>query len=253
MQPALSALFPEPLAALGDALVFGDDPRPSVSLEEYLAPAHVDSCLARFAPQYPHGDRRALVSIWIKYHFLRLIPPVIIASLNANWYLPVHAQDLRVIVGEDGLPAAFQLPDAGHPWQREPKNAFERFADLLDGHLDPLIRSLSSQVKLSPKVFWSSAGHYLEWILGELAGYPVHRAALEQTQDLIQQRCRPDSFRNPLHDSIRYVAREGDAQLHRERQHCCIRYKLPGKTLCSTCPHSCKPPPGYDPQQFKSA
>ncbi|KAA0694089.1 siderophore-iron reductase FhuF [Halopseudomonas laoshanensis] len=253
MQPALTALFPDPLVALGDTLVFSDDPRPSLSMQEYLEPAHVEACLMRFAPQYRDADRRALVSIWIKYHFLRLIPPVIIASLNANWKLPVRAQDLRIIMGEDGLPAAFQLPDAGRAWPNEPRNAFERFADLLDGHLDPLIRALSSQVKLSPKVLWSSAGHYLEWILGELGKYPVRQSLMDQTGELISQRCRPDSFRNPLHDSIRYVSRGGEAQLQRERLNCCIRYKLPGKTLCSTCPHTCKPPPGYDPQPIDPA
>lgn len=253
MQPALTALFPEPLAALGETLVFSDDPRPSLSMQEYLAPAHVEACLLRFAPQYQHDDRRALVSIWIKYHFLRLIPPVIVASLNANWNLPVRAEDMRIIIGEDGLPAAFQLPNAGRAWQHDPKDAFERFAYLLDGHLDPLIRTLSSQVKLSPKVLWSSAGHYLEWIIGELSKYPVPHALLDQARELIHQRCRPDNFRNPLHDSIRYVPREGERELHRERLNCCIRYKLPGKKLCSTCPHTCKPPPGYDPQQFKSA
>ncbi|AQZ93938.1 siderophore-iron reductase FhuF [Halopseudomonas phragmitis] len=242
----LAVLFPGPLAPLGQALVLADDPRPALSWDEYLEPERLQANLLRFLPEHGEGDPRARVSLWAKYHFLRLVPAVVAASLSSDWRLPVRASEVAVILGDDGLPAAFRLADAGKPWAHAPRHGFERFEELFDGHIDPLIRALCAQVKLAPKVLWSSVGHYYEWIVGELASQhlPVQRVA--QAREWLEQSCRPDGFRNPLHDSIRYVARPGLEGVHRQRRHCCIRYRLPGKALCGNCPHIDKPPAGYD-------
>lgn len=252
MIPALASLFQGPLEPLGDYLVLPDDPRPSLSMDDYLAPEHLTDCLVRFAPQYIGEDRRALVSLWAKYHFQRLVTPVLVASLVLDWRLPVSAIGIAVIVGKDGLPAAFVLPDAGRPWQREPRDGFERFEELLDGHLDVMIRALRDQVKLAPKVFWSSVAHYYEATVQQLAGQALPQPRILQARQLLEQSCRPDGMRNPLHAQIRYLnaAEPSDTdtqQPQRQRRHCCIRYKLPGKTLCGTCPHMGSPPAGYQP------
>lgn len=247
MTQTLQDLFPEALARLADTLAPPDDPRPSLAFDEYLAPQQLADHLLRFAPQYAEADRRALVSIWIKYHFLRLVPAVVAASVLHNWRLPVHITSIRVTVGEEGLPAAFILPDLGNVWEREPRNGFERFDELLDGHLDPLIRTLCAQVKIAPKVLWSSVGHYYEWMLGELAGVGAAEGRIAQARQLLTASCRPNGYTNPLYGSIRYVQRPGIEALHRQRKHCCVRYLLPGKTLCATCPHTDKPPASYQP------
>lgn len=253
MIPALAPLFRGPLEPIGDMLALADDPRPSLSMQAYLAPEHVVLCLARFAPHYMEHDRRALVSLWAKYHFQRIVTPVVAASLMLDWRLSVSAQHIRVIMGDDGLPAAFALPDAGGPWRHEPSNGFERFEELFDRHLDVMIRALRDQVKLAPKVFWSSAAHYYEATVQQLATQPIPEQRMLQAQQLLEQTCRPDGMRNPLHNQIRYVNAadrpdKADREPHRRRTHCCIRYKLPGKTLCGTCPHTDNPPADYDPQ-----
>lgn len=247
MIQTLPDLFPGPLARLGQTLTLAGDPRPSVDLQQYLAPQQLSDNLLRFAPQYADADRRALASIWIKYHFLRLVPAVLTASLLHNWRLPVHVASLRVVIGEDGLPEVFVLPDIGRPWSREPVNGFERFEELLDHHLDPVIRALCSQVKIAPKVLWSSVGHYYEWALGEVASAGAPEARTSQGRELLTTTCRPNGYTNPLYGSIRYVQRPGTDEPHRQRKHCCVRYLLPGKKLCATCPHTDNPPAGYQP------
>lgn len=247
MTEQLQKLFQGPLASLGATLTLPDDPRPSMSVDQYLHPDRLADHLLRFAPEYIDSDRRALVSIWAKYHFLRLVPAVVAASVVHNWRLPVHLASLRIIVADDGLPAAFVLPDAGKPWKTEPRDGFERFEELLDGHLDPVIRNLCGQVKIAPKVLWSSVGHYYEWALGQLAEQGVAPQRVDQGRDLLRVTCRPDGYTNPLYDSIRYVETDQAETPHRQRKHCCVRYLLPGKTLCGTCPHTGNPPAGYRP------
>ncbi|UAW98442.1 siderophore-iron reductase FhuF [Halopseudomonas nanhaiensis] len=247
MTQTLQNLFPGPLARLSDTLALPGDPRPSLGISDYLAPEQLADNLLRFAPQYAQADRRALVSIWIKYHFLRLVPAVVAASVMHDWRLPVHTASLRVAVGADGLPEAFILPDLGSAWNRQPRNGFERFEELMDGHLDPVIRTLCGQVKIAPKVLWSSVGHYYEWMLGELAHAGAPQDRIAQARELLQATCRPNGYTNPLYDSIRYVERPDADAPHRQRKHCCVRYLLPGKTLCATCPHTDNPPAGYQP------
>ncbi|SDS63590.1 ferric iron reductase protein FhuF [Halopseudomonas sabulinigri] len=247
MIAALASLFQGPLAPLGDWLTLVDDPRPGISMADYLNSEQLSDQLQRFAPQYVNADQRALVSLWGKYHFMRLVAPVVTASLLANWRLPVHFNEVAVIVGDDGLPSAFKLPDQGAAWSSGPRDGFSRFESLFDGHLDVLIRDLAARYKVAPKVFWSSVGHYYEWIVEEVAKLPVAPERLAQARQLISDSSRPDGLRNPLYGCVRYRERAGAPELHRERKHCCIRYLLPDKALCSNCPHLDKPPAGYDP------
>ncbi|HEC52835.1 hypothetical protein LCGC14_0091650 [marine sediment metagenome] len=247
MIAALTPLFQGSLAPMADWLTLADDPRPSLSMAKYLNSEQLTDQLQRFTPQYVNADQRAVVSLWGKYHFIRLVAPTVAASLLHNWRLPVSFDEVQVIVDEDGLPTAFKLPHQGEPWSSAPSNGFTRLEALFDGHLDVLIRDLAVRYKVSPKVFWSSVGHYYEWIVEEVAKLPADAAAVTQARQLISAKNRPDGLRNPLHGCVRYRQREGEQALHRERKHCCIRYLLPDKALCSNCPHIDKPPAGYDP------
>tara|TARA_B100000749_G_scaffold217356_1_gene172284 strand:+ start:51 stop:809 length:759 start_codon:yes stop_codon:yes gene_type:complete len=247
MIPALEPLFKGPLAPLGAWLALDDDPRPALSMAEYLNGDQLGDLLQRFAPQYASADQRGLVSLWGKYHFMRLVAPTVAASLLMNWRLPVRFDEIAVIVGDDGLPSAFQLPHQGSVWQSPPSDGFARFDTLFAGHLDVLIRELAARYKVAPKVFWSSVGHYYEWILGEIDTLGLAPEPVAQARQLLSERQRPDGTRNPLYDMVRYVPRAGQSTLHRQRKHCCIRYLLPDKALCDNCPHLDKPPAGYDP------
>ncbi|MFI8744018.1 siderophore-iron reductase FhuF [Pseudomonas sp. NPDC077186] len=240
MIEALAPLFVGDFAAYRETLVLTDDPRPSVPLSELLSPQGLPQLLAGFAAEHAGGDPRALVSQWSKHYFVRLIPPVVAAALVLNRRLPLHIEHLEVVLDEQHMPQAFKLRDAGEPFA--PGDPFERFAHLQDEHLQPFIQALTSQVKIAPKVLWSNAGNYFEWLLTVLAKI-LPAPLLADGFSLLQTAVRPDGRRNPLYQPVRYIELQGAAMPWRQRRVCCIRYLLPELELCENCPLLERPPP----------
>lgn len=198
-------------------------------------PEVFSSVLNRFGEQYPDSDRRGLASVWSKYYFIKLIPPVVAASLILDHRLPLRLDQLQVMLGEQGMPLGFKLPDPGQRWAPAPSDAFQRFDDLLEGHLRPFIDTVATLTRLSPKVLWSNAGNYLEWLLGVLASAIPH-ADLSHGHDLLNAPTLQDGRRNPLYQPVRYIRIAGHAELKRQRRVCCVRYRVNGLAFCENCP-----------------
>lgn len=239
MIEALAPLFTGDFSSYRDTLVLHDDPRPSVPLRELLSAEGLPALLARFGETYPGGDRRALLSQWSKHYFVRLIPPVVAAALVLNRRLPLDLDDIEVVLDEQHLPQAFKLRDAGEAFA--PGDPFERFAHLQHDHLAPLIQAFTAQVKIAPKVLWSNAGNYFEWILTAL-GKVLPAPLLADGFSLLQAPQQPDGRRNPLYQPVRYVELQGAVLPWRQRRVCCIRYLLPELELCENCPLLDEPP-----------
>ncbi|MBD9399582.1 siderophore-iron reductase FhuF [Pseudomonas sp. PDM11] len=243
MIEALAPLFIGDFSSYRDTLVLHDDPRPSVPLRELLSAEGLPALLARFGEAYADGDRRALLSQWSKHYFVRLIPPVVAAALVLNRRLPLDLDDIEVVLDEEHLPQAFKLRDAGGSFT--PDDPFERFAHLQHDHLAPLIQAFTAQVKIAPKVLWSNAGNYFEWILTAL-GKVLPAPMLADGFSLLQATLQPDGGRNPLYQPVRYVELQGAALPWRQRRVCCIRYLLPELELCKNCPLLDEPPVAGD-------
>ncbi|MDF3937100.1 siderophore-iron reductase FhuF [Pseudomonas citronellolis] len=246
MIPALAPLFFGAFASYRDALVTHADPRPGVPARLLLQGDHLEDLLQRFDPPHRGQDRRALASQWSKWYLVRLIPPVVAAALVLGRRLPLDFERVEVVLDAQGLPQSFKLPGEGEPFATPPDDPFERFAELLDAHLQPFVEQLCAQVKISPKVIWSNAGNYFEWFIGEMARVPLPLALLADGQALLQAERRPDGRRNPLFQPIRYlpVAEELRADgLWRQRRVCCIRYRLGCIGHCDNCPLIDEPPP----------
>lgn len=239
MIPPIAPLFQGAFAHYRDVLTLPDDPRPAIPAREFVEAACLEEQMLRFAPEHVEGDRRALVSLWSKYYFLRLIPPVLAAGLILNWRLPLKFDEIAIIVSQEGLPAAFQLPHAGERWSQAPADGFERFAGLLDDNLAPFIQALTSYRKVASKVLWSNAGNYFEWFMSTLANLPFPQAMLAPGRQILEQRLRPDGSRNFLFEPIRYVPQQAPERPWRQRRLCCIRNQL-GMSMCDNCPH-CPP------------
>lgn len=237
MIPALAPLFIADFQHYRDVLVLPDDPRVGVPLRTFLAGDHLSDVLTRFGSAYPDSDPRGLASIWSKYYFIKLIPPVVAASLILNHRLPLQLDHLQLILDESGLPAAFKLPDPGQRWTPRPVDAFERFDDLLEQHLRPFIDAIARHVRLSPKVLWSNVGNYFEWLLGVLANAMPH-ADVRHGHQLLNARHLPDGRRNPLYQPVRYIKVDGQDEPKRQRRVCCIRYRVTGLDYCANCPLS---------------
>ncbi|MEN4749851.1 siderophore-iron reductase FhuF [Pseudomonas sp. Ps21-P2] len=237
MIPALAPLFIADFEHYRDALVLPDAPRVGVPMRTFLTGDYLNDVLTRFGSAYPDSDPRGLASIWSKYYFIKLIPPVVAASLILDQQLPLHLDQVQLILNDDGLPAAFKLPHSGQRWTPTPADAFERFDDLLEQHLRPFIDALARHFRLSPKVLWSNAGNYFEWLLGVLENAMPH-VDLTHGHQLLNVQLLPDERRNPLYQPVRYIKVEGQDELKRQRRVCCIRYRVNGLDYCGNCPLS---------------
>ncbi|WP_160000766.1 siderophore-iron reductase FhuF, partial [Roseomonas sp. 18066] len=163
------------LARGGTGLVPIGGAGPAIPLASLLAPGAVDRLVGGMTP--PRGgdsatpDRRAMLSLWSRYYFYTLIPPVVLTLMLAHRRLPLAADQAGVLLKPDGLPAAVALPDAGERCAA-PDDPFDRFAPLMRDHLAPLITHWAAEGKVSQKVLWANAAGYFAWIAREAATTP---------------------------------------------------------------------------------
>ena len=226
-------LFEGPLAGFAKTLVL-DEARPVMPLVEVLREGTLDRLLLQvYGPELMPEQQPVLVSQWMKYYAMQLIPPVMVASLvhGVSWPLAVdqvsfalHARGFL-----DGIrfeEAPFDAPNSADP--------FERFAPLLD-NLQQVIDRLSAYGGVAPGVLWGNAGDYLETCLRELAA--VSHVSLVPGYGLLRERLRPDGQRNPLFNAVIY--REGkDGQSVRQRRSCCLSHRVEWVGRCEHCPLS---------------
>ena len=245
MIAALAPLYFGEFASYREVLVTRDDPRPSIPARALLEREMLDSVLRRFDPPHADGDRRALASQWSKWYLVRLIPPVVAAALVLGRTLPLAFDDVDVVLDAQGIPQAFKLPGEGGPFAAPPDDPFQRFAHLLEDHLQPFVQLLAAEVRLSPRVLWSNAGNYFEWFIGEMAKLPPLAPMLGHGRELLETERRPDGTRNPLFKPIQYVevsCAQRPNGLWRQRRTCCIRYRLGTLGNCDNCPLIDEPP-----------
>lgn len=239
MIPILAPLFVGDLAPYRDALVLADDSRPSRPIRDWLAPGAFANVLQAYGAPHTADERRGLASEWSKDYLLRLLPPVMAATLVLGHCLPLSLDTLELALDDAGRPQAFKLPDAGHAWPPaqigSAEDPFRRFVPLIDEHLQPLIDALAEHSRLSPRVYWSNAANYVEWLVTAIAA-KVPAASVADARAMLELRHRLDGRDNPLYRPVRYdTAGEGTAP-RRRRRVCCVRYLIPAKPLCTNCP-----------------
>ncbi|WP_137886635.1 siderophore-iron reductase FhuF [Pseudomonas sp. 2FE] len=231
----LERLFPGELACFAATLAVPDDPRPTLNVAALLEPVGLDERLSRiYGPELLKSQRCVLVSQYSKYYFMALIPPVLAASLLHDWRLPLAPDALGVLLSENGLPQAVQLPDGGARWPDAPDDPFLRFAELVEGNLQPFIHSLAAHGRVAPHVLWGNAGDCFETTLRRLA--ELTAASLAPAYAVLEARRRPDGTANPLFAPVRYVPQAGAVQPRRERRVCCLRHRVAGIEHCEHCP-----------------
>ncbi|MBB3141504.1 siderophore-iron reductase FhuF [Halomonas organivorans] len=239
MTLALSQLYIGPLQHLPPPQVAATPAADSVPARHLLDPAYLAALLERFGVQYGNGDRRAVASLWSKWHFSALCAHGLAANLLLERDLPLGLDELHLAQSSEGQTTGLHLLHAGRPLDE--LDGLSRFATLLDGHLTPLIEALASLTGASPKVFWSNAGNYFEYFAGALPSHPMaspHGA--DEAHRLMASRQLADGRRNPLYRPVRYLE-SGDAEAPRRvRRLCCIRYLLDELGYCGNCPLECR-------------
>lgn len=222
------------LARAGSGLVPPEAPGFRIPLSSLLAPGAVHRLLDKLLAHRPGQDLRALLSLWSRYYFYALIPPVVMTSLLAHRDLPLRPEDGAVLLNEQGLPSAIVLPHAG-ALSPAPEDPFTRFAPLVRGHLAPLITHWAAEAKLAPRVLWANAAGYFAWAVreAESAGEAACGAA-DPGHAIVAATCWPDGQANPLHEPMRVT--DGADGPQRIRKVCCLLYRLPDSRECSHCP-----------------
>ena len=239
MTLALSQLYRGPLDFLTPPRIEATPGDDVIAASHLLDPAYLDALLERYGAQYGHGDRRAVASLWSKWHFAGLAAHGLATNLLLERDLPLGVDELHVVQTPEGQTAGFSLRHAGRPLAE--LDGLGRFATLLDGHLIPLIETLAKVSGASPKVFWSNAGSYVDYFAGAMADHPMGSpAAAEPGLALISTRHLPDGRRNPLYQAVRHVVPADPEAPTRMPKTCCIRYLLDDLGYCANCPLECR-------------
>ena len=234
MIPSLAPLFTGPLADHGEKLQLRRQPDNAVPGTRFFQPEVFNAFVDQLQVRYRTDERLALVSLWSKWYFSLFLAPVMAANLLQQLDLPLDLEDTGLQLDDDDRPSALHLAHAGHPLPH--CTAFERFERLIEGHLQPVIKTLVSASKASPRLFWSNAGNTFEFVTSRIDLHPlanVHSTA--PAKEILATRLRPDGRRNPLFAPVYYQA-IGTQEPQRLRRICCIRYRLPGVGYCSSCP-----------------
>lgn len=243
--PALDHLFTGKLERYRDALVLkGQDQRVGVPASDLASEEGVARLLSRYRDSQSGDDQRALISLWSKHYFAKLTVPVVVANLMSGHDLPVALDQVEVILDESGLPEAFRLAHEGGPFQTAPLDSFERFRALLDLNFAPLIEGWCTHIKISRRVLWNNAANYFEWLIRTLESAGLPDSLLLDGQQLVKLVKRPNGLSNPMANPVRYIERGGGMEPQRQRQQCCLRYRLPNLPLCKNCPLIERPPKG---------
>ncbi|MGG5890819.1 siderophore-iron reductase FhuF [Falsiroseomonas sp. HC035] len=177
----------------------------------------------------PEVDPRALASLWSRWYFAKLIPPVLLCGVADGRSLPLNLAETAVLLGPEGLPRSIALPHAGRV--EAEACPFRRFAPLVRHHVAAVVEALSAETRLAPRILWNNAGVYADWAVRRMvdAGLPHARASLA----LVQAPDCPDGTPNPLHAPVcEPESRDGI----RWRRHCCLLFRLPGQDCCRACP-----------------
>lgn len=203
-----------------------------------LVESRLGEVVGRFAALHPGCDRRPVVSMWFQIYVAALLPPLVAADRFAGVALPVGLDEVRVLLGEDGICTGFVLLPGG-PVRGD---AFHRFAPVLFDHVEPLIEALAVGMRISRRLLWANVADSLHAIAAVAEHLPgaVPEAAADIDR-LLTARLWPDGRRNPLAGHTRYLPTDHE---HRERARrvCCLRHMLPDFETCPACPAPEEPP-----------
>jgi ferric iron reductase protein FhuF len=233
MIPSLAPCFTGIFVHYKDALALPGEHSSVVPGRDLLDPKVSESLLTQFAEVHVGGDRRAIVSMWTQWHFGALIIPTTAAMMLLGRDLQVDLERISLAVDEKGKTAAIILPNEETP----EVSVFEGcFSGLFQNHVEPVIRHLAGQFRVSPRLLWNNATEIFEWALDQAEAIGTARSgALQEGRSLLCTRLGSNGQPNPMYGMARYV-KQGDVTV-RQRKLCCLRYLLPGVACCgSICP-----------------
>lgn len=239
MIPSLAPLFQGAFAGYAPLLRLAAAGEPALPLADLLEPDALRQQLHRFRPDMKGEDERALLSIWSKYYFLYLVPPVLGANLMLQRCLPVHPGTMHIEFNREGLPSCFVLEDDGVSVSAD-DHPLTRFEPLIRDNLATVIGGWQQALGLSSRVLWSNASRYIRWFLGELEKAGLPAMMWEPGKAILEYGTFADGTANPLAGAYRQRVNQNTGETLTVRKTCCIRFRLPEMSLCEDCPRLCK-------------
>ncbi|MFC4297094.1 siderophore-iron reductase FhuF [Castellaniella hirudinis] len=209
---------------------------------ELLRPDTLAALLDDFAAAegHPGGDGRAIASLWSRWHFWAVLPPLVAALLLHRCAPGLRAVQLSPIHRTCGLAWETPVPAFSPEAARA---ACERVV----WQARPLIDALADLSGASPRVFWSNLGNLLEYLVTQLRPHPGVCAQMLRAFDaLLESPLLADGSPNPVERPVRYEPgpAPGGEGARRVRKICCLYYLLPGAELCENCPSPARPRQG---------
>lgn len=219
-------------APFGGRLVGPDDRRPAVGAALLLDVDMQRAIHERFARRFPRFDRRATLSIWMKWHLNAVLPPMLMADVLLAWRLPLALEDVAFIIADDARTAAMRCRHEGRA--STTADPFERFGELIFNHFTPLVTLLAARTGLTRRVLWSNIGNTFEAMLRRIESVSGQSERLASADRLLAEPRWPDGRLNPLHGAVHYIGCDRPAD--RRRKVCCLQYRLPDRRFCTACP-----------------
>jgi ferric iron reductase protein FhuF len=228
----IEALATGDYAPFAGHLVGPGDCRPAVSAGELLNADIQQAIHRRFSERFTRFDRRATLSIWVKWHLNAVLPPLLMADVLLARRLPVALDDATFIIADDARTAAMKCRHGGVAC--DDPDPFIRFDDLIFRHFAPLVALMTARTGLTQRVLWSNIGNTFEAMLRRIEKVSGCSERLATADQMLATPRWPDGRPNPLYGAVHYV--EGDGCRERRRKVCCLQYRLPDRRFCSACP-----------------
>lgn len=219
-------------APFGGRLVGPDDGRPAIDANALLDADMQRAIHERFAQRFPRFDPRATLSIWVKWHLNAVLPPLLMADVLLGWRLPLALDDVTFVIADDARTAAMRCQREGVVSTTD--DPFERFDELIFGHLAPLVTLFAARTGLTRRVLWSNIGNTFEAMLRRIENVSGRSERLVSADRLLTEPRWPDGRINPIHGAVHYIGEDRPAD--RRRKVCCLQYRLPDRRFCTACP-----------------
>jgi ferric iron reductase protein FhuF len=237
-----------PAGSGGHSLCLVSDEPDWQPMTEFLGGAGLDRALERTGRNRRIEADRVAAASWFVLSYSRLV----VSPVVTGWYLVDRVPDMAVanmairpdpdgggahVLGVfDGTCAVLSTDRlADHPDARPvPDQAAlttHMVSTLVDGHVTPLIEAIDARVRVGSRLLWGNVSHR---IVNRFHDMVEAGGSLEKARQGIDALCdAPGSPFRGLSRLDEYTA--GGPHTLATRLTCCLRYKHPGASKCSTC------------------
>lgn len=246
----LETVLAEPtVAPFRGRLGIGEPPASArlVPATALMTPAHLAQVCGHFDKAHGVTPARAVASIWSKWHFAIVMPAWFIGRVLMGRRLPIALDALRFEINDEGRTLCVWLPEPGEH-DRQATTPDTSWNALVEQHLRPTVELLAERTGVTRRVLWNNAGNLFEAFVRRLDETYPGQAGLAPARELLEAEHGADGRPNPMFKPVLYPQRADGP--HRVRRICCMRYLVPDRVFCSTCPspllnafnNACTPP-----------